>query len=366
MVYGGGLKQLDAKKLKKEEKERKKAEKKKHKKEKRKRETSYDSDSGMDTLNRLKKMHHKDKSHKQSMGSNSQSKMDMGLINEEDTKSRRDHLKEPTEYNANFKIPPYREHLKDSEKLQERRYDQERSRSPLNYRRHRAQSPSENGERHRSRSPSKHGKILSRRQNYRSRSPSGYGARRRSRSPSNHVQSLHHRQRHKSQSPSDYGRRHRSHSPDGWGNGVCPDHRNKFAPQQVRESNSHARGTDSWPIEKKPSAGPNIHTNPVSRPKYQAGKLSEEEKAARLSEMQMDAELHDEQRWRRLKKASEADAREAMEAARRSGKNFLDATNKSVYGAEKGGSSTIEESVRRRTHYLQGSAAATEGNAFRR
>uniref|UniRef100_A0A5B7BDQ2 CBF1-interacting co-repressor CIR N-terminal domain-containing protein n=1 Tax=Davidia involucrata TaxID=16924 RepID=A0A5B7BDQ2_DAVIN len=95
-------------------------------------------------------------------------------------------------------------------------------------------------------------------------------------------------------------------------------------------------------------------------------KLSEEERAARLQEMQMDAELHEERRWKRLRKAEADDAREATRARMSSGRNFLDAAKKSVYGAEKGGSSTIEESVRRRTHYLQGRSEVGEGNAFRR
>ncbi|XP_070675931.1 uncharacterized protein [Malus domestica] len=97
-----------------------------------------------------------------------------------------------------------------------------------------------------------------------------------------------------------------------------------------------------------------------------APKLSEEERAARLREMQMDAELHEEQRWKRLKKAAENDAQEATRAVNAGGRNFLDAVQTSVYGAEKGGSSTIEESVRRRTHYLQGRPEASERNAFRR
>ncbi|KAK4439509.1 Pre-splicing factor CWC25 [Sesamum alatum] len=94
-------------------------------------------------------------------------------------------------------------------------------------------------------------------------------------------------------------------------------------------------------------------------------KLSEEERAARLREMQMDAELHEKQRWKRLKKAADSDAKEAIHDNASLGRNFLDATQKSIYGAEKGGSSTIEESVRRRTHYLQG-RSATDSNAFRR
>ncbi|RZR91828.1 hypothetical protein BHM03_00020012 [Ensete ventricosum] len=95
-------------------------------------------------------------------------------------------------------------------------------------------------------------------------------------------------------------------------------------------------------------------------------KMSEEERAARLREMQLDAELHEEQRLKRLKRATEADAQEAMRASFTRGKNFLDAAQKSIYGAEKGGSATIEESVRRRAYYSQGSSAAHESNAFRR
>lgn len=94
-------------------------------------------------------------------------------------------------------------------------------------------------------------------------------------------------------------------------------------------------------------------------------RLSEEERAARLREMQRDAEVHEEQRWKRIKKAEEKDAKEAVHVGSSGGRNFLDAAQRSVYGAGKGGSSTIEESVRRRTHYSQ-RAEASEGNAFRR
>ncbi|XP_076932664.1 uncharacterized protein LOC143598303 [Bidens hawaiensis] len=91
-------------------------------------------------------------------------------------------------------------------------------------------------------------------------------------------------------------------------------------------------------------------------------RLSQEDRAAKLKEMQKDAELHEEQRWRRLKQADDDDAKEVSHASS-GGKNFLDAAHKSIYGAEKGGSSTIEESVRRRTHYSQ---RKSEGNVFRR
>ncbi|XP_019440059.1 PREDICTED: pre-mRNA-splicing factor CWC25 homolog isoform X2 [Lupinus angustifolius] len=96
-----------------------------------------------------------------------------------------------------------------------------------------------------------------------------------------------------------------------------------------------------------------------------APKLSEEERAAKLRQMQLAAELHEEQRWKRIKKAEETDAQEAIQNTSSGGRNFLDAAQKSVYGAAEGGSSSIAESVRRRTHYSQGRSAG-EGNAFRR
>ncbi|KAK9152306.1 hypothetical protein Syun_010615 [Stephania yunnanensis] len=105
---------------------------------------------------------------------------------------------------------------------------------------------------------------------------------------------------------------------------------------------------------------------PQHRQRKSAPKLSEEERAARLREMQLDAELHEEQRWKRLKKAADSDAQEASQAQKLGGRNFLDDARKSVYGAEKGGSSTIEESVRRRMHYSQRRSDASDSNAFRR
>ncbi|KAL1191398.1 hypothetical protein V5N11_030672 [Cardamine amara subsp. amara] len=111
--------------------------------------------------------------------------------------------------------------------------------------------------------------------------------------------------------------------------------------------------------------------NPSRENEYQnrrrkgGSKLSEEERAARLRQMRMDAEVHEEQRWRRIKNADETDAVEADKNKVSMGKSFLDDANKSVYGVEKGGSSTIEESVRRRSYYSQRGTAA-EGNAFRR
>ncbi|XP_050227157.1 uncharacterized protein LOC126676877 [Mercurialis annua] len=95
-------------------------------------------------------------------------------------------------------------------------------------------------------------------------------------------------------------------------------------------------------------------------------KLSEEERAAKLREMQVDAELHEEQRWNRLKKAEEEDAQEAIRGSISGGSNFLDAAQRSMYGTEKEGSSTIEKNVRRRAHYSQGRTETGHGNAFRR
>ncbi|PKA60332.1 hypothetical protein AXF42_Ash008391 [Apostasia shenzhenica] len=94
-------------------------------------------------------------------------------------------------------------------------------------------------------------------------------------------------------------------------------------------------------------------------------KMTDEEREARLREMQMNAELHEEQRSKRLKSAAEADALEAKQAPYSKGKSFLDATQKSIYGMEEGGRSTIEEGIRRRTYYSQGQSAH-ESNAFRR
>nr|GMD47446.1 pre-mRNA-splicing factor CWC25 homolog [Ipomoea batatas] len=128
--------------------------------------------------------------------------------------------------------------------------------------------------------------------------------------------------------------------------------------RERREHRDFTRRDAVHSSDTAPKRESNKRRNPV--------RLSEEERAARLREMQLDAELHEEQRWKRLKKADENDAKEAIGAHPTGGRNFLDAAHRSIYGAEKGGSTTIEESVRRRTHYLQGRSEATERNAFRR
>ncbi|PIN20900.1 hypothetical protein CDL12_06419 [Handroanthus impetiginosus] len=134
-------------------------------------------------------------------------------------------------------------------------------------------------------------------------------------------------------------------------------HHEEYSSKRKVESHDDRR-THFNSSDKPPRNEPNNrHRNPV--------KLSEEERAAKLREMQMDAEVHEEQRWKRLKKAADNDAQESIRDNASRGRSFLDAAQKSVFGAEKGGSSTIEESVRRRTHYLQG-RLATDSNAFRR
>ncbi|XP_010913241.1 uncharacterized protein [Elaeis guineensis] len=130
----------------------------------------------------------------------------------------------------------------------------------------------------------------------------------------------------------------------------------------------HLHRSSELGIESKPKLTDT--QNPQEEPGYNhrrgVTKMSEEERAARLQEMQLNAELHEEQRWKRLKRAAESDAQEALRASSSQGKNFLDAAQKSIYGTEEGGSSTIEESVRRRAYYSQGGSAAHESNAFRR
>ncbi|KAG2332144.1 hypothetical protein Bca4012_018281 [Brassica carinata] len=131
--------------------------------------------------------------------------------------------------------------------------------------------------------------------------------------------------------------------------------------EKYRSQEDRKRKTEDLDNDKHPSRE-NEYQN---RRRYVGGfKLSEEERAARFKQMQMDAEVHEEQRWRRLKKADETDAVEANKDKISTGKSFLDEANKSVYGVEKGGSSTIEESVRRRSYYSHRGTEA-EGNAFR-
>lgn len=138
----------------------------------------------------------------------------------------------------------------------------------------------------------------------------------------------------------------------------------RYASEGQSNGDAPKRGRDS---ERENRSFPDPGSNRSSHYKHRnaAPKLSEEERAANLRQMQLAAELHEEQRWKRLKKAEENDAKESIQSSTSGGRNFLDAAQKSVYGAGEGGSSSIAESVRRRTHYSQ-SRDAGEGNAFRR
>ncbi|XP_047315364.1 pre-mRNA-splicing factor CWC25 homolog [Impatiens glandulifera] len=133
--------------------------------------------------------------------------------------------------------------------------------------------------------------------------------------------------------------------------------------QKNSESSQKERGHDksrqerSYPEDQK-------NTESRHRRRNMPVKLSEEERAAKLREMQEDAEVHEEQRWKRIKKAADDDAKEAVNV--KGGKNFLLASQENVYGVSKGGSTTIEESVRRRAYYSQGRSEADGSSAFRR
>ncbi|EFJ29730.1 hypothetical protein SELMODRAFT_410478 [Selaginella moellendorffii] len=95
----------------------------------------------------------------------------------------------------------------------------------------------------------------------------------------------------------------------------------------------------------------------------QATAAEEESPAERGGEMQQDAELHEEQRWQRIKRASASDAVQEEKDSIKSGKNFLDETNRSVYGTENGGSASVGDTLHRRSHYRE---KFTDKNAFRR
>jgi hypothetical protein len=97
------------------------------------------------------------------------------------------------------------------------------------------------------------------------------------------------------------------------------------------------------------------------------GQLSDAERAARLAEMQANADVHEEQRWQRLKRAADADAKEVKRSDKdKSNEEFLADTQKSIFGSERASASTIEKSVKRRAHFIERSNADNERNAFRR
>ncbi|XP_058723667.1 uncharacterized protein LOC131595349 isoform X2 [Vicia villosa] len=140
----------------------------------------------------------------------------------------------------------------------------------------------------------------------------------------------------------------------------------RYAPEGQSNFDVSKRGNGGF---REPSSTRSSATSLEQQSRYKrrnvAPKLSEEERAAKLRQMELAAELHEGERWKRIKKAEETDAKEAIQNTSSGGKNFLDNAQKSIYGAAEGGSSSIAESVRRRTHYSQGKSGG-EGNAFRR
>ncbi|CAL1352004.1 unnamed protein product [Linum trigynum] len=163
----------------------------------------------------------------------------------------------------------------------------------------------------------------------------------------------------RSRNDSSRGLRDRNHSTPG----RFSDRNQREEQDYERPKSDNKRYSDDRPVQRERVD----HDSYRNKWRNRAPKLSEEERAAKLREMQMDAEIHEARRWKRLKKAEEEDVKEDTRAKQsHSVKNFLDVAQKSVYGAEKGGSTTIEESVRRRAYYSQGRSEASSGNAFRR
>uniref|UniRef100_A0A0E0LWI0 CBF1-interacting co-repressor CIR N-terminal domain-containing protein n=2 Tax=Oryza punctata TaxID=4537 RepID=A0A0E0LWI0_ORYPU len=167
----------------------------------------------------------------------------------------------------------------------------------------------------------------------------------------------------------EYSRQDRSDADDRRERHYTPSDRNNAYPKHDGSDSRHRR----------PERGPELGSEGQRRQESQQGRngptfsrrrgvhhMSEEEREARLRQMQADAEVHEEQRWSRLKKAADDDAKEAasVNANQFRGKNFLEEEKKSIFGTEKGGSATIEESIRRRAYYSQRNAH--ESNAFRR
>ncbi|KAD7117444.1 hypothetical protein R6Q59_005935 [Mikania micrantha] len=172
----------------------------------------------------------------------------------------------------------------------------------------------------------------------------------------------HHRKKSKHEKHHSSSSKHRMKSDDEE-RSTSPSHGSKYKDnERVRINSEHERENRVDTQSVKRDREDKRHRPPTYHKGSSDKRLSKEDRAAKLKEMQMDAELHEEQRWRRLKQAADDDAKEVSHASS-SGRNFLDVAHKSVYGAEKGGSSTIEESVRRRTYYSQRKG---EGNAFRR
>jgi len=95
------------------------------------------------------------------------------------------------------------------------------------------------------------------------------------------------------------------------------------------------------------------------------GRLTEEEKARRLAEMQGNAEVHDDARWHRLSAEKHKDAAEVSEQANQgsgSAAAFLKQAHKTVYGAT-GEGATLQDRIGRRKYYND---KDTERGAFKR
>lgn len=95
------------------------------------------------------------------------------------------------------------------------------------------------------------------------------------------------------------------------------------------------------------------------------GRLTEEEKARKLAEMQGNAEVHDDARWQRLSDEKKRDAAEKLAMANQdtgSAAAFLKQAHKSLYGAT-GEAASLEDRVGRRKYYND---KDTERGAFKR
>lgn len=108
------------------------------------------------------------------------------------------------------------------------------------------------------------------------------------------------------------------------------------------------------------------------RRSHTTGRLTAEERAAKLAQMTGNALEHEGSRSSRLKHAAKADA--VADAAEAVGgrtahhtdtERFMKTVTKDVYGAEAGGGS-LEERVARRKYYNERGIGATDRNAFRR
>eukprot|EP00241_Pyramimonas_parkeae_P002346 CAMPEP_0114235618 /NCGR_PEP_ID=MMETSP0058-20121206/6351_1 /TAXON_ID=36894 /ORGANISM="Pyramimonas parkeae, CCMP726" /LENGTH=528 /DNA_ID=CAMNT_0001347401 /DNA_START=110 /DNA_END=1698 /DNA_ORIENTATION=+ len=103
------------------------------------------------------------------------------------------------------------------------------------------------------------------------------------------------------------------------------------------------------------------------RQPHRPGRLTEEEKAARLAAMQSDADVHEEARWERLRQAKIKDAKEESEQAENTQNekaSFLESAGKNMYGANQ--NSSLADTVNRRSWFRERGGGGDEKNAFRR